>query len=217
MLKTAEIESVLTNKGLVKTASTIGFGIEPMTVAALREGHVDYQYQNTVLTVSEGAILLTRMGDKAADTTYNWVNVITNTHKSCLGAVRVPGYVFTADFSGCVFYLYRDDATHVIGVHAHQGLDVVQTTKKYGPFKLMRKVINAEVRKEYGPSEYMATRGKKLLCRHETRGEMTAEETTGASKHFMGFLSCVELNQATTFLYVYVSGSGGNRIVRLVH
>ena len=46
---------------------------------------------------------------------------------------------------------------------------------------------------------------------------MTSEETTGTSKHFMGFPSCAELNQATTFLYVSVSGSGGDQVVRPVH
>jgi hypothetical protein len=33
----------------------------------------------------------------------------------------------------------------------------------------------------------------------------------------MAFLSCVELAQATTFLYVYSGGLEGNRVVRLVH
>jgi hypothetical protein len=215
-LKTAEIESILDNKGLVKSASSIGFGVDPGS-NALGEGHVDYQFKNVNLAVGEGVITLTRVGNKAADTEFNCVDVITTTNMACLGAVKIPGYVFTADFSGCVFYLYRGDPTHVIGVHAHQGLETVQTTKKHGPFKLMKKVINQEVRKEYGPAEYMDTRAKKLLCRHETRGELTDQEKTGGTRHFMAFLSCVELDRATTFLYVYAGGAEGNRVTRVVH
>lgn len=218
MLETDKIEAILTNKGLIKMASKIGFGHEPAS-NALGQGHVDYQYQNTELTVGPGVITLTRVEDKADDTTFNCVNVITNTHKSCIGAVRTPGYVFTADFSGCVFYLYRQDANHVIGVHAHQGLEPVQTTVKYGPFKLMKKVINSSVRKEFGPTEYMGALAKTQLCRHETRSEMSKAETEGETRHFMAFLSCVELNKATTFLYVYArdDAAQGNRVARLVH
>lgn len=216
MLKTAEIETILNNNGLVKTTSTIGYGIEPAS-NNLGAGHVDYQYKNCNLTVGENLITISRVADKADDTSYNCVDVITNTNKACLGKVRIPGYVFTADFSGCVFYLYRDDATHVIGVHAHQGLETVRTTKKYGPFKLFRKQINQEVRKEYGPSEFMALKAKKMLCRHETRGEMTDMEKTGGTRHFMAFLSCVEYDGATTFLYTYAPGPGGNRVARVVH
>lgn len=217
MPKAAEIENIIRNHGLVKLTSSIGYGVEPAT-NALGSGHVDYQFKNCNLTVGDGLITLNRVADKADDSTFNCVDVITNTNTACLGRVKIPGYVFTADFSGCVFYLYRDDATHVIGVHAHQGLDTIRTTKKYGPFKLFKKKINAEVRKEYGPQEYMAVKAKRMLCRHETRGEMTDEEKDmSRARHFMAFLSCVELDGATTFLYTYAPGEGGNRISRLVH
>ena len=213
MLLTDEIEDVLTNKGLVKLTTSIGTA-EPET-NNLGLGHVDYLYKKTNLTVSDGVIKVNRVSNDAGDSSYNCVNVITTTNKSCLGPVRMPGYVYTDNFSGCVFYLYQN-ARHVIGVHAHQGLDTVHTTERYGPFKLFKRMINAQVRKEYGPTEYMTMHARKQLCRHETRGELTDEEKTGG-RNFMAFLSCVELTQATTFLYVYSGGLEGNRVVRLVH
>jgi hypothetical protein len=127
---------------------------------------VDYQYRNVNLTVSEGVITLTRVSNDAGDKMYNCVNVITTTNQSCLGPVRIPGYVNTADFSGCVFYLYSDGPKHVIGVHVHKGLDTVQTTVKYGPFKLFKKVISSQVRKEYG------TRGGTDRRREDRRSEL---------------------------------------------
>jgi hypothetical protein len=212
MLLSDEIEKVLTNKGLVKLTSSIGTA-EPET-NNLGMGHVDYLYKKTNLSVSEGVITLNRVSNDAGDRSYDCVNVITTTNKSCLGVVRMPGYVYTDNFSGCVFYLYKN-VNYVIGVHAHQGLDTVHTTERYGPFKLFTRVVNAEVRKEYGPREYMNILALKELCRHETRGELTDEEKTGG-RNFLAFLSCVELSHATTFLYVYSGGMEGNRVVRLV-
>jgi hypothetical protein len=213
MLLSAEIENVLTNRGVVKLTTSIGVA-EPET-NGLGLGHVDYLYKKTNLSVSDGVITVNRVSNDAGDGSYNCVNVITTTNKSCLGPVRMPGYVYTDNFSGCVFYLYKN-AHHVIGVHAHQGLDTVRTTVQYGPFKLFSKKIKSEVRKEYGPREYMTMHARRELCRHETRGELTEQEKTGG-RNFMAFLSCVELAQATTFLYVYSGGLEGNQVVRLVH
>ncbi len=213
MLLTDEIEAVLTNNGLIKHTSSVGIR-EPKS-NALGRGHVDYSYKCSNLTVGAGVITINRVDDKSGDSSYNCVNVITTTNQSCLGPVKMPGYVFTDNFSGCVFYLYRN-VRHVIGVHAHQGLDAVQTTERYGPFKLFKRQINAQVRKEYGPTEYMNSLALKQLCRHETRGELTDEEKVGA-RSFLAFLSCVELTYATTFLYSYTNGEGGYKVLRLVH
>ena len=213
VLLSDEIEKVLTNRGLVKLTTSIG-AVGPET-NALGSGHVDYLYKKTNLLVTDGVITINRVSNDAGDASYNCVNVITTTNFSCLGPVRMPGYVYTDNFSGCVFYLYAN-ARHVIGVHAHQGLDTVQTTERYGPFNLRKRIVNSQVRKEYGPVEYMALHARKQLCRHETRGELTDGEKTGG-RNFMAFLSCVELNRATTFLYVYSGGVEGNRVVRLVH
>lgn len=213
MLLTAQIERVLRNKGLVKLTSSIG--PEGPQTNALGQGHVDYQYKTAILTAGDGVITVNRQSNDAGDGSYNCVNVITTTNQSCLGPVRMPGYVYTDNFSGCVFYLYKN-VRHVIGVHAHQGLDTVRTTVQYGPFKLFKKQINAQVRKEYGPTEYMNMLALKQLCRHETRGELTDEEKTGG-RNFLAFLSCVELDRATTFLYSYAGGLEGNRVGRLVH
>jgi hypothetical protein len=213
-LRTVEIEAVIRGGGLVKLTSSIG-PTGPQTNEK-GKGHVDYSYKTCNLIVGEGEITLNRVSNTAEDTTFNSVNVITTTNASCLGPVRIPGYVYTDNFSGCVFYLYKEDATHVIGVHAHQGLDTVQEEVRYGPFKLFKKMINREVRKEYGPQEYMKALSKAKLCRHETRGQLTDEEKTGG-KRFLAFLSCVELDSATTFLYSYEGrGLEGNRILRLV-
>jgi len=212
MLKTGEIAEILSNKGLVKLASNIG-PKEPGS-NSLGEGHVDYQFKNMLLTVAPGEITLTRVANDAADTSFDCVNAITNTNRSCLGTVRIPGYVYTDNFSGCVFYLYRGDSNHVIGVHAHQGLDTVSNTIQSGALKGV--TINKEVRKEYGPADFMLRGGKTLLCRHETRGELTEAEKTGG-RNFLAFLSCVEVDKATTFLYSYAGGAEGNRVGRLIH
>ena len=77
-------------------------------------------------------------------------------------------------------------------------------------------MINSQVRKEYGPTEYMGTLALKQLCRHETRGELTDQEKVG-SQGALAFLSCVELTHATTFLYSYIGGPKGSQVLRLVH
>jgi hypothetical protein len=210
---TDEIEAVIRNRGIVKLTTSIGV-LGPMT-NALGSGHVDYQYKCCNLTVGEGVITLNRVANDVGDSSYNRVNVITLTNHSCLGPVRVPGYVYTDNFSGCVFYLYKGTAFHVLGVHAHQGLDTVQTVERYGPFKLKKRIINNQVRKEYGPQQYMTTLAKRELCRHETRGQLTDEEKTNG-RSFLAFLSCVERDKATTFLYSYAGGAEGNQILRLV-
>src|SRR5262245_10387269 len=97
---TKEIAQVLANKGLVKLA-TKTVPCEPCTNKD-GKGHVDYLYKKTELSVAPGVITLTRVANDAADSAYDCVNVITNTNKSCLGVVRMPGYVYTDNFSGCV-------------------------------------------------------------------------------------------------------------------
>ena len=210
-LSTSKIGRILKHNGTVVITSSLTGPMEPDT-NNLGSGHVKYLEKKMNLTVTDGTITLTRVSNDAADNEFNCVNIITNTNAACLGDVKIPGYVYTDSFSGCVFYLYRKDSNHVTGVHAHQGLDSVTQTIGSGIFKGMS--ISKDVRHEYGPQDYMLQRTKKQLCRHETRSVMTDLEKSQMC--FLAFLSCVERHKATTYLYCYKSQQNGNKVGRLV-
>jgi hypothetical protein len=59
--------------------------------------------------------------------TNNGVNVRTVDALATIGAITTPGYVYTGDFAGCVFYLYKTGADEVTGVHAYSGSQPVTT------------------------------------------------------------------------------------------
>jgi hypothetical protein len=213
-LLTNDIQAVLSSNGLVKMTSEIG-AVEPGS-NAMCNGHsnMDYQYKRISLSVdlASNSITLKRVANDAA--VYNCVNVITTTNTACMGDVGLPGYVYTDNFSGCVFYLHKSGPNQVTGVHAHQGIDnTISKTISAGPMKGM--VIDSDVIKEYSPKNYMLVKNNKELCRHETRSVLTFEEKNGG-RNFLAFLSCVENNKATTFLYSYAGGMEGNRVGRLI-
>ncbi len=126
-----------------------------------------------------------------------------------VGKVNIPGYVYTGDFSGCVFYLYKTGPSEVTGAHAYSGSQPLTTTT--GPFWNRKKVINQVVR-EFGPRDYFTRNPGREICRHETRNEIDilAGETS------LGFLSCVETNSATTFLYSVKGSKDGYDVVRFL-
>lgn len=210
-LLTEEIRSAITNKGLVVITTALSKAAEPGSNAE-GSGEVDYQFKRNQLTVAGDTVTLTRVANDASADTFNCVNIITNSGKACLGDVSIPGYVYTDSFSGCVFYLYQKGPTLVTGVHAHQGLETVSQAISGGALKGM--VINKEVRQEFSPQSYMVQKGRRMLCRHETRQVMN--DTEKGQMCFLAFLSCVELDKATTFLYCYKPSAEGNKIVRVI-
>ncbi|WP_137128370.1 hypothetical protein [Roseomonas sp. HF4] len=153
----------------------------------------------------ENTITITRELDKG--TGHNGVDVQTVDSTAVTGTTKVPGYIYTGNFSGCVFYLYKTGLDEMTGVHAYSGY-VSETTRK-GFFR--RKVINNVVR-EFSPQSYFARSGGRLIDRYETRGEI--DPTTG--ENGLSFLSCVERTTITTFLFSLQSSAEGSRVKRVL-
>jgi hypothetical protein len=210
-LLTAEIRSIIENRGLIKFPNQVAHGTPPVNTGII-DSVVANNYNNVELTVStaDQTISLTR---KANDTPCNAVDIKTEDAMSMVGTVSAPGYIYTGDFSGCVFYLYRTGPGQVTGVHAYNGSQPVH--KKVGIFR--KKTITTQVVREFGPQSYFTRNPAQELCRYPTRGEMQV----GNGEISLAFLSCVDTTTATTFLFAVSGGSAAglriNRLIRAYH
>jgi hypothetical protein len=74
------------------------------------------RYRMAITTITREKIQMD--GVREDDSKANTVNVIYEESCATMGAVGVPGLIFSESFSGCVFHMYRDALAHVIGVHA---------------------------------------------------------------------------------------------------
>jgi hypothetical protein len=207
-LLTNEIETILQQKGLIRFPST-NTGSATLINTGIVDQIVDRNYANVNLTadVAGKVITMTRVNNDA--TGNNGVTIHTQDVRSTIGAVDLPGYIYTGDFSGCVFYLYKTGPNQMTGVHAYSGSQAVTTYKNYFFFK--KKVVNMVVR-EFGPTDYFTRNPAQLICRYPTRGEM--DLSTGEQS--LAFLSCVERTSAATFLFTAAGSKDGARVVRFL-
>jgi len=203
-LLTTSIETILGAKGLVKFARATEDSslIETNT----QDQVVKNCYSKLRLTASTGdnTITVTRVDNTATDN--NCIDIRTIDSVSAIGAVKVPGYVYTGNFSGCVFYLYKTGIDEVTGVHAYSGI-VTTRTKRF----LRKPKVNQVVR-EFGPAEFYTRNPAKMLCRYPTRGQLDIM----GGEISLAFLSCVEKTTATTFLFSVRSSMEGARVGRLL-
>ena len=208
-LLTTEIESVLSSGGLVKFPSLSDAGRVSTETGDMV---VQNSYSKHNLTVDPGAkiITITGLAEKTAD--YNCVNIQTIDSVSAIGPVKIPGYVYTGNFSGCVFYLYKTGTDEVTGVHAYNGeVDVPQK-------RFLRKTKINKVVREFGPGDFYTRNIAQQLCRYPTRGELRLGKVIGdpAGEDSLNFLSCVERTKATTFLFSMKGTMEGVRVKRLL-
>jgi len=208
-LLTAQIRTILESQGLVTFPSTNTGGIGLIDTGIV-DLVVDNNYSKVNLTASlaNNTITLTRVNNDS--TTNNGVNVATIDVKATVGTISTPGYIYTGDFSGCVFYLYKTGPNQVSGVHAYSGTQAVTTVKK-NFFGMKKSVVNMVVR-EFGPADYFTRNPAQQICRYPTRGEM--DVTTGEAS--LAFLSCVDTTSATTFLFSAAGTAQGARVKRLI-
>ena len=197
-LLTDDIDAILSSNGKVKFNSLVsGEGIiDTHTGDAIFKNC----YNKQILTASraENTITMTRVAMDA--TNNNCIDIRTIDSVAAIGAVGTPGYVYTGNFSGCVFYLYKTGAKEVTGVHAYSGMKTVTTQKSFLFIKW--KKITTQVQ-ESSPQDFYLRNPGQLICRHPTRGELKTGAFTGdpAAETSLAFLSCVEATSATTFLF----------------
>lgn len=205
-LLTADIRTILESGGLIAFGSTITGGT-PLITTGIIDQVVDNNYAKVNLTASvvNNTITMTRVANDS--TTNNGVNISTVDVMATVGAISPPGYIYTGDFSGCVFYLYKTGPNEVTGVHAYSGSQPVTTRK--GIFR--KKVVNQVVR-EFGPTDYFTRNPAMMICRYPTRGEL--DLSTGEAS--LAFLSCVDTTTATTFLFSAAGSPQGARVKRLL-
>ncbi len=203
-LLTSDIQTILAAKGLVKFNSSTTDS--SMVTTSTNDNVVENCYTKLRLTTSVGdnIITLTRVDNDTADN--NCIDIRTIDSVSAIGAVNMPGYVYTGNFSGCVFYLYKTAPKEVTGVHAYSGI-VTTRTKRF-----LRKSKVTQVVREFGPSDYFLRHPGTQLCRHPTRGQLDIM----GGEISLSFLSCVETNTATTFLFSVRSSMEGARVGRLI-
>lgn len=204
-LLTNEIKTILTARGMITYPTNEAFGAAPngsLTDDPAVEGN--FTYITVTASVGDNTITITREKDNGL--TKNGVDVQTLDGRSVIGTADIPGYVYTGNFSGCVYYLYKTAPAKITGVHAYSGM--VSETSRKG--LLRKKVINQVVR-EFSPQGHFARTGGQLLDRYETRGEVRPGEEDN-----LAFLSCVERTTVTTFLFSTKRIPGGSRVVRLL-
>jgi hypothetical protein len=210
-LLTKEIETILKGKGLLKFPNRDLTSNQTVETATGDRG-VENSYNKNNLTVdtNSNAIMITGMNKTAQDN--NCINVMTLDQVSAIGCVKVPGYVYTGNFSGCVFYLYKTGTNEVTGVHAYNG-EVITTKQRF----LLGPKDKKEVR-EFGPTDYYTRNPALMICRYPTRGELLtgAKIGAGGAEDCLNFLSCVEQNSATTFLFSTKVTPDGYRIARVL-
>ena len=197
-LLTDDIDAVLSSNGKVKFVSLVSS--EGIIDTDTGDGIVKRCYNKQRLTVSrsDNTITMTRMASDATDN--NCIDIRTIDSVAAIGTVGMPGYVYTGNFSGCVFYLYKTGAKEVTGVHAYSGMKAVTKIKSFLCFSW--KKINNEVRESSPQDFYMRNPGQ-MLCRYPTRGELQTGGYIGdpTAETSLAFLSCVETTSATTFLF----------------
>jgi len=205
-LLTADIRTIIENQGLIVFASNVAGGtalIGTQTGDQVVENN--HAKVNLAASTATNTITLTRVANDS--TTNNGVNIRTVDALATIGAITTPGYVYTGDFSGCVFYLYKTGGDEVTGVHAYSGSQPVTT--RVGFFR--KKVVNQVVR-EFGPMDYYKRNPAMMICRYPTRGELNLQ--TGEIS--LAFLSCVERTTATTYLFSVAGSPQGSRVRRMI-
>jgi hypothetical protein len=208
-LLTKEIETVLTTGGFVRFPK-----LSEATISTnQRVTAVTDSFSRAKLTVDSGANTILFTSQTGTTTDYNCVNVHTLDSQSAIGPVSIPGYVYTGNFSGCVYYLYKTGLNEVTGVHAYNGM-VTVTTKRF-----LRSPKITQVPREFGPQgHFTGGGGATQICRHPTRGQLQLGKTIGdpAGEDCLNFLSCVERTVATTFLFSTKGTKEGVRVRRLL-
>ena len=205
-LLTTDIATILGAKGLVKFAS--GTGDSKMIDTNTKDQVVQNCYTKLRLTAStaDNIITMTRVDNSSVDN--NCIDIRTIDSVSAIGAVTLPGYVYTGNFSGCVFYLYKTGANEVTGVHAYSGM----VTTTIPPRHFWNKAKVNSVVREFGPADYYTRNPAQVICRYPTRGQLDIM----GGEISLAFLSCVEKTSATTFLFSVRQDKEGARVGRLL-
>lgn len=208
-LLTIQINTVLKTGGFIEFTTALAGANNPLISGGMGgDLVVDRNYTKCNLTVStaDNKIIMNRVANDS--TTNNAVNIRTIDTQATVGSITGSGYVYTGDFSGCVFYLYRTGPDEITGVHAYSGAQAVATTKGF----FRKKTVNNMVVREFGPQDYYTRNPATQLLRYPTRGEL--DLSTGEQS--LGFLSCVERNTAITYLFSVAGAAGGYRVKRLI-
>jgi hypothetical protein len=184
-----DIEAVLNEGGLLTFDSRIGRVMPGNGGVAISQLGISNYYKMAVLEPNRADKKLRLTSVLESDLSANCVNIVFDDNHATLGAIAAPGYLFSANFSGCVFYLYRDPFGFLHGAHAatHSG-------------------------REFSPAEYFKARGCKLLWRYETKG--LVDENPGC---FGAVLVCADTTSITGFVLATKSSMEGLQVKKVVY
>lgn len=207
-LQHIEVRDIINARGLIAFENTLPLGTGLISSGTL-DIVTDYNYAkvNLVANVAENKITLRRVANDSAG--YDAANISTVDCMATLGKVTTPGYIYTGDFSGCVYYLYKTGPTEVTGVHAYSGSQAVTTNTGALFWKKKKQTM---VVREFGPTDYFGRNPATLICRYPTRGEM--DISTGEQS--LAFLSVVDRTTVITYLFAAAGSPQGARIKRLI-
>ena len=207
-LQADDIHAIIVGRGLVKYKNIGPLGANTLGASTGDDPSVAESYYKIKLDVSRAdkSINLSRLAGSATE--WNCVDIRTEDSRCIMGPITPPSYIYTDEFSGCVFYLYRTGTRQVMGVHAYSGLKQEFAKSKSGKFG---KVIN-EVVREYSPTDFYTRNPGTLICRYPTRQQLRTKD----GENYLAFLSVVDTTAAMTFLFAYKNTPEGRRITRLV-
>src|SRR5579862_2468898 len=202
------IHDIVTSGGWVKYKNIGPIGQNTGGASTGDDPLVAESYYKLKLEVSaaDKTISLTRLANAATE--WNCVDIRTEENRAIMGVITPPGYIYTDEFSGCVFYLYQLPSGQVMGVHAYSGLKQQFEKTKKGKFNVINEVV-----REYSPKDYFTRNPGKEICRYPTRQELRVRD----GENYLAFLSVVERDAAMTFLFAYKNTPEGRRVTRLVH
>jgi hypothetical protein len=206
-LQADDIHAIVTSGGLVTYKPVGCVGENTMGASTGDDPLIAESYYKLKVEVSraDNTIKLSRLSKTVAE--WNGVDIRTEENRCIMGPITPPGYIYTDEFSGCVFYLYRTGG-QVMGVHAYSGLKREYDKPKKGKAP---KIIN-EVVREYSPTDHYTRNPGTLICRYPTRQQLRVQD----GENYLAFLSVVDRTAAMTFLFAYRNTPEGRRITRLV-
>ncbi len=187
-LPVADVENILYNKGFLKFSKT------PAQINPDSGGPLDADIQNRVdmyffmarSEVNRADNTITLRATDARDPYADTVNAVYQDNFASVGRLLPPGYVYTGNLSGCVFYLYRGLVGFVFGVHASRASGILAD-----------------------PSQYFIRRGASLLYKWDSLGKLTGP----LQGSFGAVLCCVDQADIEAFAVAYNPQTGQVRQV----
>lgn len=182
---TEKVEEIVNNKG------TISFDKNGMALLRQTMWAKKYKYpENEVYDscymakadIADGSIGITscKPDDPAVDSAY----IQYEPKNATIASVKAPTLIYSSDFSGCSFFLFRGPLRYFHGVHAHRG---------DGMF--------------VDPTKWFEARGGKQVCLWHSKGKLVEylekeKKLEDMRRYSIGVLACINVDRVDVFGFI---------------